>query len=143
MDNDLLIISAALERESRSLLHYLRDSYPWTPTSEQDKPDQIRRMADEQFQALGAMTRYLLSHRQSPPQMGFYPSSFTSINYAALDHLLPQVLADEKQLLSQLESDGDPISDSEGRGLLQSLADLKRGHIAKIQEMIHPAVGVS
>src|SRR2546421_12124234 len=97
------MLESVFRRESRSLLQYIRDSFPWTPQGDQEVLAEVHRMADEQRGQAATLAQFLTRQRHTVPYTGSYPSSFTTINYAALDYVLPRLVADEQRGVGQLE----------------------------------------
>ena len=78
-DADLL--KEIVRRESRSLLQYVGDSFPWTTRQERETLPMLRSMIEEEREAAAALARFLASQRQTPPYLGAFPQSFTTINF--------------------------------------------------------------
>jgi rubrerythrin len=134
------LIESIFRRESRSLLQYIRDSFPWTPKGEQDVLVQVRQMADEQRAEAGNLAQFLTRQRHTVPYTGSYPTSFTTINYAALDYVLPRLVADEQRGVARLEKDLAAVNNEEGQRHLKALLEMKRQHLKRLTELAaaHP-----
>src|SRR5258708_12239167 len=104
------LIESIFRRESQSLLQYIRDSFPWTPRGEQDVLAQVHQMADEQRAEAATLAQFLARKRHTVPYSGSYPTSFTTINYAAPDYVFPPLLADKQRALPQLENASPPAN---------------------------------
>jgi hypothetical protein len=138
------LLETILRRENRSLLQYIRDSFPWTPLSEQDVLKHVHRMADEQKLTVGALTQFLARKRHTVAHLGSYPSAFTTINYASLDYVMRCLLVEERKALAQLEKDRAAISDEEAGVLVESILTRKRQDLKQLEEMAaaHPPTAV-
>jgi rubrerythrin len=141
----LAILQEIVRRESRSLLQYIHDSYPWTPSEERTALDRIRALAQEQQECAAALARWLMRKRHFMPYLGSYAASFTTINYVALDYVIPKIVADERQGLAHLDADLAVITDPEARALVEALAAKKRAHLKILEELAaaRPATTVS
>ncbi len=140
----LPVLQEMVRRESRSLLQYIHDSYPWTPADEQSALAQLRQFAEEERESAGALGRWLARNRQMVPNLGAYPSGFTTINYASLDYVLPRVAKHERDGLARLEQDLAAIKDADARALVAALIEKKRQHLAAVEALAaaHPEPSV-
>jgi rubrerythrin len=138
------MIESIFRRESRSLLQYIRDSFPWTPKGEQDVLAQVHQMADEQRAEAATLAQFLARKRHTVPYSGSYPTSFTTINYAALDYVLPRLVADEQRGVAQLEKDLAGVNLEEAQRLLTALLEMKRQHLKRFEELAaaHPLTAI-
>ncbi len=138
------LIESIFRRESQSLLQYIRDSFPWTPRGEQDVLAQVHQMADEQRAEAATLAQFLARKRHTGPYSGSYPTSFTTINYAALDYVLPRLVADEQRGVAQLEKDLAGVNLEEAQRLLTALLEMKRQHLKRFEELAaaHPLTAV-
>jgi hypothetical protein len=134
-----------IRRESRSLLQYVHDSYPWTSNGERSALEQIRAMAKEQQESAAALGRWLARNRHFMPFLGSYPASFTTINFVALQHIVPKLIADERQGLAHLDADLAVITDASIRPLVEAIAAKKRAHLKALEELAasHPVPTVT
>jgi hypothetical protein len=141
----LAILQEIVRRESRSLLQYIHDSYPWTPSGERTALDHIRALAKEQRESAAALAQWLARNRHFMPYLGSYPSGFTTINFVALDYIIPKLVADERQGLAHIDADLGVITDPGARPLVEALAAKKRAHIKILEELAAaiPATTVS
>src|SRR6266852_6879227 len=106
-----------VRRESRSLLQYVSDSYPWTTPQERDTLAQIRGMIEEERQGVAEVVRFLQRRRQPPPYIGSYPSRFTSLSFVSLDHLIPLLASHEREDLNRLQKEVATVPDAEAKEL--------------------------
>jgi len=129
-----------MQEERRSLLQYVRDSFPWTTSEEGDALDRLRAIIGEERCVMGELARFLQRRRITPPPFLSYPASFTTINYAALDHMLPLLAAEEDRASARLEQGLKTSTDPEARALIQKILDLKRHHQKVLQSLAdaHP-----
>jgi hypothetical protein len=92
-----------IRKESRSLLQYLSDAYPWTPAQEVPLRDEILASARRERDAIGDLVRYCVRHQLGYPSFGAYPEHFMDLNFVSLDSLLPTLLAEQKKRIAELE----------------------------------------
>jgi rubrerythrin len=129
------LISDIVQRESRTLLQYVSDSYPWITSEERDVLAQIRTMIEEERQGMADLMRLLQRRRQPPPFIGNYPATFTSLSFVSLDHLIPLLTMHEREDLQRLEGEVGLISDPEADAVLQKIVEQKRRHLEKLQSL--------
>jgi rubrerythrin len=129
------LLQEIVQRESRSLLQYVSESYPWITAAEQDLLAKMRTMIEEERQGAGDLIRLLYRRKLPPPYPGFYPTSFTNFSFVSLDHMLPLLAANERQGIDQLQSDSEKVSDAEVKGLLQRILDKKRRHLEQLESL--------
>jgi hypothetical protein len=136
----LAVLQEIVQRESRSLLQYIHDSFPWTSAGEESALIQLRQFAEEERESAAKLGRWLARNRQMVPNLGAYPAGFTTINYVSLDYILPKVAADERKGLARLEQDLAAIGHADARVLVADLIDKKRQHLQTVEELAaaHP-----
>ena len=129
-----------LRRESRSFLQYVRDSFPWTSPGEDGALAQLQTLIEEERTANAAFARFLIRHRVLVPHLGPYPVAFTTLNFVALDHLLPLLVDAERRSILELENDLLAFTDSECRLEILKLLDMKRQHLKALEALVaaHP-----
>jgi hypothetical protein len=127
------LLQAIVRRESRSLLQYVRDAFPWTSTREHEALGQIQKLIDEELQAAADLNRFLIRHHANTAYLGPYPMSFAAINYVSLDHLLPLVVDNEQQAVARLQSDLTRLADPDARTQVQKILDMKQRHLKVLE----------
>jgi len=139
------VLQGIVKRESRSLLQYVHDSFPWTPPGERPALDDVRRYAVEQQAGIASLARWLARRRYPVPLLGPYPGWFTTINYVSLDYLLPLLVDEEQKRIAQLERDGAALGDPDAAALIQALIQTKRQHLQRLEDLAaqHPAPALS
>jgi hypothetical protein len=138
------LVQEQLRRTSRSLLQYLGESAPWTGANDEETMDRLRQLILEE-QAAGADLARLLRQQRAPGLfLGSYPESFTTLNFVSLDRLLPLLVAYQRQAITKLEGSLPQVQDAEALVHLQKLLEMRRRHLAILEELnkIHPHVGV-
>jgi hypothetical protein len=138
------LLETILRRESRSLLQYIRDSFPWTPSSEQEVLAGVHQMADEQRRTAAALAQFLARKRHTVSHLGPYPTSFTTINYASLDYVLTCLLLEERKAIAELEKDRSTLQNAEAEPILDRIIARKRQDLKQLEELAaaHPPTAV-
>jgi rubrerythrin len=129
------LIADIIRRESRSLLQYVGESYPRITPDQQNTWSQIRKMIGEELQGVADLMRLLQRRHEPPPYVGSYPSSFTSLSFVSLDHLIPLLAAHEREDLERLEREIGVIADPEADELVQTIIETKRRHLEALQSL--------
>jgi hypothetical protein len=119
-------ISEVIRRESRSLLAYVHDAFPWATAGKEPAVEALRQASTMVGEAVASLGRFLARHRVRPPMLPSYPSYFTYCNFLSVDWWLPRVLASERESLAQLEEILKSIPDAEAREAVQAVAEAKR-----------------
>jgi len=135
------LLHQIIRRESRSLYQYVREVPTWVGTNDRAVLAQLREMARAEERVVDALGRYLQKAKAELAVVGPYPSSFTPLNDAALKHVLPMVIREQKQALAQLESDLTRINDPQSTAYLIQLLELKKKHVPQLESLTtHPYV---
>jgi hypothetical protein len=129
------LLQDIVRRESRSLLQYVSESFPWTTREEVAALGKLQTLIKEEREAAAALGRFLLKKRLTPPYLGAYPMSFTTINYVSLEHLMPLLIEHQSAAIGELESDRQQVKDPEARGMLDNLLAMKQRHLKVLEEM--------
>jgi rubrerythrin len=134
------VLQDIIRRESRSLLQYVSEAFPWITAEEQAALAQFQKLAEEQRTGLTALTRYLTREHQPLPYIGPYPDWFTTINYVSWEYLLPHLVSHERESLTHLEHSLAELSDATARERVQTLVDMKRRHLQTLEALAaaHP-----
>jgi hypothetical protein len=127
------LLPEIVRRQSHSLLVYVSESFPWTTPQEQSALGTLRELALEERKAVADLARFLQRRHVSVPYVGSYPSSFTTINYASLDYVLPLLVKSERDALSALERDASQLSDADARALIDRLIEIRRRHLKTLE----------
>ena len=117
-------LRALVRRESRSLLQYLREVPPWSGAADKHTVERLRSLAQAEQAATDALGKYLQKRRAGLSHLGPYPAVFTDVNDAALSHLLPKVVREQKEAATALEADAAMVSDADARTLVDRLVHL-------------------
>lgn len=122
-----------LRRELSSLMSYLSGAWPWSSTQERKTTEALQRLIAEEHAAQASLAQVLRKARVVPPTASF-PMDFTTKHYLALDYLLPQLVAEQKGLIADLEADAATV-DEEARVHVDRYLALKRGHLAELERL--------
>jgi rubrerythrin len=134
-DQTYSLLAEIARRESRTLLQYVRDSYPWITLEERDEMAEVRTMIEEEKQGVGDLVRFILRQHQPMPYIDSYPASFTSLSFVSLDHLIPLLSTHEREGLHRLEREVGALRDPEAKELVQKIVDMKRRHLETLQSL--------
>ncbi len=131
----LKLLFGILLRESCSRLQYMGDAFPWTTSEDAPIVDQIKTLAAEEKALLTRIGQFLFRHRVPVTNAGQFPSSFTTMNFLALDHLLPLLVTTEDQALADLRATLPKMPEGEARDLVDKLLTLKQRNLKKLQDL--------
>jgi rubrerythrin len=129
------LLQDIVRRESRSLLQYVSDSFPWTTLEERQPLETLQALVAEEREGTAALARYLARKRLATPYLGSYPMAFTSINFISFEHLLPMLADDTRKSLERLEKDLGKITDPEARCLVQNVVAMKKRHLQALEAL--------
>ena len=129
------VLQDILCRESRSVLIYVAEAYPWTSSTEEKTLADVQQLIAEEREAVASLGRFLVRHRIPLPYLPPYPAHFTTINFLALDFLLPRLLEHERRSISDLERDLPAIKDPAVHAEVEKLLTLKRRHLPRLEEL--------
>jgi hypothetical protein len=139
------VLQGALRRASRSLLQYIRDAFPWTAVGEEKAWGTLRQLADEDGAAVAELGRFLVARHVPLPYIGQFPVDFTSVNFVALDWVVPQLAEAQRQEIAALEADVSRVTDPDAAAALTRLLNVKRRHLPVLEGLTaahpEPAVG--
>ncbi len=124
-----------IRRESRSLLQYAGEMFPWTAPEDRELPQRLLAITAEEREAAAGLARFLQRHRVTPPALGAYPMAYTSLGFVSLDYLLPRLVAHQRLAVTQLERDLAAVTDPEAKELLQKMAERKQEHLKALEAM--------
>ncbi|MFO0969509.1 MAG: hypothetical protein U0793_28460 [Gemmataceae bacterium] len=129
------LVQDLIRQEGRSMLQYVVESFPWTTRDNEPLLLDLRQMADEERRAAEGLAKLLLRHHARPPFLGAYPMSFTTINFVALDHLLPRLIRFQKDRVADLEASEKRILQEDARMEVRSVLDLARRQLTRLERL--------
>jgi hypothetical protein len=130
------LLQNILRRESRSVLTYVAEAYPWTTSTEEKTWTDLQQLIAAEREAITSLGRFLVRHRIPLPYLPPYPSHFTTINFLALDFLLPRLIEDERRLIADLERDRAVLKDPAAQAEVDKLLALKRRNLGHLEELV-------
>jgi hypothetical protein len=131
----LALLHDILRRESRSLLQYISEAFPWTSAREQDALARIQGLVAEEQEGAAKLMGLLRKKRVNPPYLGAYPMTFTNLNYVSLGHLLPLLIEYHKERIADLETYLSRIADADACTVVRHILDYKRRHLQTLIDM--------
>ncbi len=127
--SDQELLQQVVRREGRSFLQYIGNAFPWAPPAQEGEVTAVRTMADEEQNELTDLVQFMVKNRITPPYLGAYPTTFTSMNFTSIDFLLPVLIQAEHDGIKALEADIARLMDLDARGELAALLDAKKRHL--------------
>jgi hypothetical protein len=91
----------------------------------------------QEQEALTQLGRFLVRQRVPLPYLGSFPVGFTTINFLALDYLLPRLSAFEKTSIAELEGDLAALQDPLARPPVEKLLAVKKRNLEMLEALIH------
>lgn len=127
-----------LRRESRSLLQYASESFPWSKPKARAAGDAVCAMAQAQTDVVARLARWLAKQRVTVAFPGAYPMHFTTGNFVALQYLLPRLIVDEQRLVAAAQRTRAGLEPGDAQALVGELIDLKTKHVIDLGHLIGP-----
>jgi hypothetical protein len=131
------VLLDVLRRESRSLLAYVGEAFPWTADESSPALVTLGRLTRQESDAVTAVGRFLLRNRVTPPPLEPFPVQFTSWNFIDLKYLLPRLIDAERQSIARLEADL-PRLDEPSRAVAADLLAVKRRSLTALERLASP-----
>jgi hypothetical protein len=125
-----------LRRESRSVLLYVDEAYPWATSTEEKSLGALRQLIAAERRAVTELGQFLVRQRVGLPFLPSFPVHFTTINFLALDYVLPRLADYERQSIADLERDLAGLKDPLARGAVEKLLAVKRRHLPQLEALI-------
>lgn len=132
------VLREAFRRESLSLFRYVGEAYPWTTADGGAALERLRAIEDEDRGAAAQLARFLFRRHISPTVSNTFPMSYTTANFLALEHLLPRLIAEQRQIVADLERDAATIADPDAKAEIQKLLTVKRMHLSELEGLKVP-----
>ena len=127
--NDVLI------RIHRNLLQYAGECWPWSAVDHAEEQAVIFEMVAEQRDETHDLV-WILQQRGWNVEFGTYPTDYTDLHYISLEYLLDRLVAEQKQLIQDVESAiVDCAEDPRGRTLLETLRPRLRNRLDKLHAL--------
>jgi hypothetical protein len=132
---DAALLETIIRREGRSLLQYQSEAFPWPKSSADPTPEKVRELAREERDAVGALVKFLARQRHTVPYLGPFPMTFTTMNFVALDFVLPRLADDARRAVAALERDRAALTNGEARAEVDRLLEMKRHHLKALEAL--------
>ena len=127
------LLRELVRRESRSLLQYVRDVPVWVGPADRPALQKLRALATAEREATDTLGKHLQKRREGLSTLGPFPPEFTDVNDAALHHLLPKLVKEQKRATTDVESELTRLGDDPSRPLVERLLHLKRQHLSELE----------
>jgi hypothetical protein len=134
-DRTAQLLEGVVRRESRSLLQYVAEAFPWTTPEEHAALSRLQRLIAEEQLAVARVAGLLQRRRHVAPYLGPFPVAFTNLNFISLDHLLPVLTEHQQRGLAELDRELAVVTDPEGRAVLERLRDVKQEHLPALKTL--------
>lgn len=132
---DAAVLETAIRREGRSLLQYVSEAFPWTNSAGDPNTENVRELAREERDAVGALVKFLTRRRHTVPYLGPYPMAFTTMNFVSLEYLLPRLADDGRRAIAALERDRSALTDADARAEVEKFLEMKRRHLKALEAL--------
>lgn len=127
------ILNDVLVRLHRSLLQYVGECGPWASAAAEQEA--VSNLVQIRHLHVGELVE-LMTAREAIIDFGVFPTEFTDLHFVGLDYLLGVIVAEQKKIISELESAvGSVSSDAEATGLLNRILVDERANLAKLQSL--------
>jgi hypothetical protein len=130
------LLQDILRRESRSVLLYVDEAFPWTTATEAKSLTTLRQIIAAERQAVTALGQFLVRQRVPLPYLPPFPVSFTTINFLAFDYVLPRLIDSERQSITTLEHDLAALKNPAAHTEIEKLLALKRRHLPQLEALV-------
>jgi hypothetical protein len=134
--NTQTLIQDILRRESRSVLRYVAEAFPWINANEDRALATVQRIIAAERQAVVELGQFLIRQRVALPFFPSYPASFTTINFLAFDYVLPLLVDYERESAAALERDLSAIKDVAAYAAVEKLLTVKRHNLTQLKELV-------
>jgi hypothetical protein len=134
-DATAAVLQEIVRRESQSLLQYLSDAYPWVNGTQRATLGRLQSIIATERQALGDLVKLLQREHRALPPLGQYPSSFTTMNFVSLQHVVPLLIKAQRQSVADLENDLPKIHNDNATTTLRHLLDTKKSHLSDLESL--------
>jgi hypothetical protein len=117
---------------------YVGEAYPWTTATQTKALAAVQQLIAEEREAVARLGQFLVRQHVPLPFLPSYPAHFTTINFLALDYILPRLLEHERTSTVDLERDLHAMKDATARAEVESLLALKRRHLPQLEDLASP-----
>ncbi|MFW6125128.1 MAG: ferritin-like domain-containing protein [Pirellulales bacterium] len=129
------LLNELLNRQYRSLPHYVAECWPWTHRGNAEARAALERIIQKQDEHCAAIAD-LITRRGGLPMVEGYPSQFVDRNFLALDYVLEELVAYQNEAVQRLEQMRQQCAgDAEAADLVQRILSDEREHSAALQRV--------
>jgi hypothetical protein len=125
-----------VRRESLSILMYVGDAFPWTTAANSAPLTELLKIVSYERKALAALGQFLARRRIPLTYIGSFPTSFTTINFLSLGHIVPKLIDFERSSIAALETDLAALSDPGARTLVEKMLAAKKRHLPMLESLL-------
>ena len=131
------VLQGIVRRESRSLLQYVGESFPWTESREIEAPAKIQELMQEEQTAAVKLGQPAGQKTPSAclPIWGLFLRASPASIIVTLAYLVPLLIDYQKQSIADLERDIVQIADEETAAEVQKILEMKRRHLQILLNM--------
>ena len=133
-DRTRVVLQDTARRLTRSFLQYVDEAVPWTTDQEEPALGMVKRLAFEERDGIGKLLNFLQRQHATPPYLGSFPASFTSMNFVTFDFIRPLLSQHARTEVMHLENDLCQIENPRARELLKDLLALKIRHMKELEQ---------
>lgn len=133
-----VLLQAILKREGRSLLLYMAEAFPWASVGTAANLATLRQLVRDEASGVNALGQFLVRSRHTPEPLASYPADFTTLNFIDLNYLVPKLIANQKDRITELERDLVRVTDSPARLVLDRFLGVKRRNLVGLENLISP-----
>lgn len=133
--NSSAVLATIFRREGRSYLQYVGEAFPWTTSQDEQSVDRLQTVVAEDRAAVARLARFLGRQRISVGPLEAFPARWTSINFAALEHVLPLLLQSQKESVAALTHELAALTDAAQRREVEALLTVKRRHLEVLEQL--------
>ncbi len=130
------VLEDILRRESRSVLRYVAEAFPWINSTEEKSLATLQQVLAAEREAVIGLGQFLLRNRGMLPFLPSYPASFTTINFLALDYVVPLLVERERRSIAELERDLASVKGPAARAEVEKLLAVKKRHLPELEVLI-------
>lgn len=130
------LIRQMLLRDMSCLLHYLSGAWPWSNRKEREITARLEKLLQDEKDEHSRLAAVLRKQRLVPPSPS-YPAEYSGCHYLALDHLFPQLLSEQKQLLAHhQQARQQAVNDPAAEAVLDSFLAHKQEHLTDLEKIV-------
>lgn len=124
---------------SCSLLQYVGENSPWTPTTDQESVERLQTIIARQNAQIQRLADFIVNRYGFVPG-GNYPIDYTALQYLSLSYLLKKLIPDQQRVLETLEANRKQIETDPGaRDMLTQLEVGVAESLHSLKELAEPS----